>query len=179
MAGGADFSAVSRRWLLKYSLGAAGFALMGGAGGLLAIRGGAPAVAGLRWLTAQEHRTLAALAGALYPPSPAFPVGANDVHLVSRIDAFVADLAPWDQRDLRRAIVLLEYGPVLFERRATTFRHLAEEERAAHFARWSVSDSQLRREVAVAFRRLLALMFFDRPEVWPHVGYDGPYLTRE
>src|SRR5690349_10304695 len=51
------FSFLRRRTLLKLSVGA--LALLGAsAGGLVALRGGAPDVAGLRILSAQEYRTL-------------------------------------------------------------------------------------------------------------------------
>lgn len=177
MPSGPDFSAVSRRQVLKYSLGIGGFLLMGGAGGLLALRGRAPRVDGLRCLTAHEYRTLAALADAIFPAGGAFPVGARDTDLGRRVDAFLADEPPWNQRDLKRALFLLEYGPVLFDQRLATFSHLGEDERAAHIARWAEGDSAVRRQAALAFRRLLALLFYDRPEVWSGIGYDGPYVS--
>jgi hypothetical protein len=178
MTSRADFSAVSRRRFLGYSLGAGSLLLMGGAGGLLALRGRAPAVDGLRCLTAHEYRTLAALADALFPAGGAFPLGAADTDVAHRLDLFLADEPAWNQRDLKRALVLLEYGPVLFDRRLVTFSHLDADQRAAHFATWTACDSATRRQAALAFRRLLALLFYDRPEAWSGVGYDGPYLAR-
>src|ERR1035437_1822852 len=55
------FSILSRRRLLKLGLGAGGALLMGG-GGLLALRGSAPPVTGLRILTEQQYRTSWSLA---------------------------------------------------------------------------------------------------------------------
>jgi hypothetical protein len=178
MTSRADFSAVSRRRFLKYSLGAGSLLLMGGGGGLLALRGRAPAVDGLRALTAHEYRTLAALAEALYPEGGAFALGAAETDVVRRVDAFLADEPPWNRRDLKRALVLLEFGPLLFERRLVTFSHLDADARAAHFTSWTTCDSDARRQASLAFRRLLALLFYDRPEAWAGVGYDGPHLTR-
>ncbi len=177
MTGRADFSAVSRRRFLKYSLGAGSLLLMGG-GGLLALRGRAPEVDGLQALTAHEYRTLTALAEALYPVGGAFALGATDTDVVRRIDQFLTDEPPWNRRDLKRALVLLEFGPVLFDRRLVTFSHLPPEARAVHFTAWTTCDSDARRQASLAFRRLLALLFYDRPEAWAGVGYDGPYLTR-
>src|SRR5262245_60225412 len=174
MTSAPDFSAISRRRFLKYFLGIGGFFLMGGTAGLLVLRGRAPRVAGLRCLTAQEYRTLAMLAGALYPSGGAFAVGAGDVDLARAVDAFLADEPPWNQKDLRRALFLLEYGPVLFDGRVATFSHLPADERVAHFARWTTCDSSVRRQAALAFRRLLTLLFYDRPEAWAGVGYEGP-----
>jgi hypothetical protein len=173
----ADFSALSRRRFLTVSLGAGSLLLMGGAGGLLALRGRAPAVEGLRCLTAHEFRTLAALADALFPAGGPFAPGASDTDLARRIDAFLADEPPWNQRDLKRALFLLEYGPVIFDHRLVTFSHLDADARVVHFASWAVCASDARRQASLAFRRLLALLFYDRPEVWPGVGYDGPYAS--
>ena len=48
------------------------------------------------------------------------------------------------------------------------------DERLAHFESWSTSDEPLRRQIALGLRKLLALVFYDHPAVWPHLGYDGP-----
>src|SRR5262249_59918912 len=97
--------------------GMGGCCLMGGTAGLLVLRGRAPRVAGLRCLTAQEYRTLAMLAGALYPSGGAFPVGAGDVDLARAVDAFLADEPPWNQKDLRRALLLPRHRPGPVDRR--------------------------------------------------------------
>ena len=173
------FEFLSRRRWLKLTLGAGGFLLMGGAGGLWALRGSAPHVRGLALLTDHEYRTLAALARALFPPGGPIPVGASTMDLARAFDRFLADEPSWNQTDLRNALFLLEYGPVIFERRAVTFSHLSDAERLRHFERWAESDDLMRRQVAVAFRKFLALVFYDRPEVWPHIGYDGPLIRRE
>jgi len=169
---GEDFSILSRRRFLRLSLWAGGFLFMGGAG-LLALRGWAPPMRGLRALTDREYRTLAALARALFPEGGAFPVGASDVDLARAFDAFLADEPEWNRTDLRRALFLLEIGPMVFEGRPRTFDRLSPEERLAHFERWSVAGLT-RRQVATAFRRFLSLVFYDTPAVWPHIGYDGP-----
>lgn len=173
----ADFSVLSRRTLLKYGLSLAAFVLMGGTGALLALRGRAPSVEGLRCLTDHEYRTLDGLADALFPQGGAFPLGARDVDLARAVDVFLADAREWDQHDLKRGLVLLEFGPVLFERRAVTFSNLSEDERRGHFERWTTAGDTLRRQVAGAFRSLLALHFYDRPEAWTHVGYEGPLVN--
>lgn len=167
------FSILSRRRFLRLWLAAGGFVLMGGAG-LWGLRGRAPAVGGLRCLTAHEYRTLSLLALALFPEGGAFPAGASETDLARAFDAFLADEPEWNRKDLKRALFLLEYGPVLFERRPRTFSHLTPAERLAHFQAWMEAESLLRRQVAVAFRRFLSLVFYDTPAVWPHIGYDGP-----
>ncbi len=146
-----------------------------GGGALLWLRGRAPAVAGLRCLGDHEYRTLRQLALALFPREGGFPVGADDVDLTRSFDAFLADEPPWNREDLKKGLFLLEYGPLVFERRLVTFSNLPAAERLAHFERWS-GGGLVRRQLALALKRFLALVFYDRPEVWPYLGYDGPQV---
>lgn len=167
------FAPLSRRGLLKGGLALGGAVLVAEVG-LLGVRGHAPSARGLRCLGDQAYRTLSRLAEALFPAGGAFAAGAADVDLARAFDAFLADEPEDERRDLGRALVWLEWGPVLYDRRGRTFSRLGEAERLEHFERWGVSDDLLRRQVAVAFRRFLSIVFYDRPEVWPHLGYDGP-----
>lgn len=147
-----------------------------GGGGLLALRGWAPAVSGLRQLSDHEYRTLTQLARALFPDGGAFPAGASDIDLARAFDEFLAGEPEWNQRDLKNALLLLEYGPVVDERRLITFSHLTERERLAFFQKWREGESLTRRQIATAFHRFLCLVFYDRPEVWPALEYEGPLI---
>ncbi len=171
---GEDFFILPRRRFVRLSLAAGAFLLMGGAG-LLALRGRAPRVGGLRALTHQEYRTLSQLARALFPEGGAFPVGASAVDLARAFDVFLADEPDWNRKDLGRALFLLEFGPLVFEGRLRTFSRLSPEERLAHFERWA-EGGPLRRQVATAFRKFLSLVFYDTRAVWPHIGYEGPFV---
>lgn len=169
------FAVLSRRRLLKVGLGAGGLVAASGLG-LWGLRGAAPAVEGLRVLTAHEYRTLAKLAEAVLPDGEVFAEGASIVDLARAFDGFLADEPQWNIDDLKRALFLLELGPVVFERRLATFSNLSADERRAHFERWASASSDTRRQVAVAFRRFLFLVFYDQPAVWPRLGYDGPLI---
>lgn len=164
----AGFSILSRRKVLKLGLGAGGALVMGG-GGLFALRGSAPAVDGLRILTAHEHRTMKALTEVVVP-------GAAQLELARTFDGFLADEPPWNVDDLKRALFLLELGPVFFDLRLTTFSNLSLPDREAHFRSWAVSGTELRRVVASAFRRFLLLVFYDQPSSWAGIGYEGPLI---
>jgi len=167
----------SRRRFLGISL-AAGGVLLAGAGGLLWLRGRAPRVLGLRCLTAHEYRTLSQLALALFPEGGAFPGGAAEVDLARLFDGFLADEPEWNQSDLKTGLVLLEFGPLLFDGRLATFSHLSAGERLRHFERWT-GGSMIQRQLATALRKFLNLVFYDRPEVWSSIGYDGPAVPAE
>jgi hypothetical protein len=165
---------VRRRTLLKGALGVAGLFLLGGPAGLVALRGCAPGVAGLRCLTANEHRTLSQLATALFPAGGAFALGAAGLDLAGMFDGFLADEPEDRQSDLKMALLIFEYGPVLFDKKLCTFSNLSEADRLAHYEAWQTSDDPVRRQVAVGLRKFLAVVFYDRPEAWGGIGYALP-----
>jgi len=165
------FSVLTRRRFLK-ALGAGGLLVAGSAGWLAALRGCAPSVARLACLSNQEYRTLAALAVALFPEGGAFAAGAASRDLARTFDAYLADEDDDRQSDLKRALLLLEYGPLIYDRRAVTFSNLPAEERLAHFESWATSGELLRRQIALAFRKFLSLVFYDDETVWAQVGYE-------
>ena len=164
----------SRRRFLRVSLAAGGAVVLGSAG-VLALLGRVPGVAGLRVLSPRQYRTLSLLALAAFPEGEGFPRGARDADLARRFDEFLADEPAWNQDDLRTGLTLLELGPLVFERRLTTFSRLGPAERLAHFERWG-QGRLVQRQVALALRKFLSLAFYDRPEAWPAIGYDGPLL---
>ncbi|MEZ4219860.1 MAG: hypothetical protein R3B13_02955 [Polyangiaceae bacterium] len=172
---GGFFGFLSRRRALRLALGA-GATLLAGAGGLRALRGDAPPVDGLRALGVHEYRTLDALAQIHLPIGGPFEPGAAGLDLARVFDTFLADEHPENIRDLRRALTLLEFGPLLFERRLVTFSNLAPDARLRHWLEWGASESLLRRQVAFAFRKFLSFVFYDTPTIWKHIGYPGPSL---
>jgi hypothetical protein len=174
----ASFAFLTRRRVLALGAGAVGVLLVGGLG-LDRLRGMAPAVAGLRVLDVHEYRTLDLVATAILPSGGPFALGAENADLARAFDGYLADEPPENVEKLRRAILLLEYGPVLFEHRLVTFSNLSPEERLAHYRSWAESEVPVRRQVAVAFRKFMTLVFYDRPEVWPFIHYPGPSLARQ
>ncbi len=171
------FPRITRRTLLKFSLAGAGSLVIVGAGGFLGIRGRAPSVSGLRVLNRYHYRTFTAIAETLIPHGGAFPLGASDFDLARTFDGYLADEPPQNIRTFQRALLLVEYGPVLFERRLVTFSNLNPEQRLNHWQGWESSDRLVRRQVALAFRRFVYMVFYDQPQVWPHIGYPGPAIS--
>ena len=76
---------------------------------------------------------------------------AVDPDLARAFDAFLADEPEWNRDDLKKGLLLLEYGPVIFEGRLSTFSQLGAAERLAHFERWG-QGGLLRRQLALASR---------------------------
>ena len=147
-----------------------------GGGSLYWLRGTAPSVRGLKVLSDPEYQTLAAVADAHLPVAGPFAQGAGHAELARAFDGYLADEPPENVAELKRALVLVEYGPVLFDATPHTFSNLDAAARLTHWQSWFESDLLIRRQVAVAFRKFLCLVFYDRPEVWPHIGYPGPSL---
>ena len=172
-----EFALLTRRSILKLGLVSTGSLVVAGAGGLLGIRGCAPPVAGLRVLNRHHYRTLAMIADTLIPRGGAFPLGASDFDLARTFDGYLADEPPENISRFRRALHLVEYGPLIFEHRLATFSNLDVADRSSHWQSWEISDLLLRRQVALAFRRFVYMMFYDQVQVWPHIGYPGPALT--
>ncbi len=171
-----DFRVLSRRRWLKWALGGGGALLMGGGGGLFALRGRAADVPGLKVLSPHEYRTMAALAQALLPRGGPFEAGGEDVDLARQFDGYLADEPKWGQDDAKSALFLLEFGPVFFERRLSTFSHLSPAERLTHYEAWARSGTLLRRQVALGFRKFFSLVFYDSPSVWSALAYEGPLI---
>jgi len=172
------FSFLSRRRFLKVSLIAGGAILGAGGGGLLALRGRAPKVGGLRVLDAHEYRTLQSLVEIMLPQTKAIPIDPSSMDLPRAFDAFLADEPEHNIKDVQKALVLIEFGPLAFDKRLTTFSRLDIAERTTHWNEWALSESLLRRQVSIAMRKFFNLVYFDREEVWPYIGYPGPSMLR-
>lgn len=167
------FSFISRRLWLKLSLGGVG-ALLGAGTGVLGLRGCASAVPDLRLLSDHGYRTFAAIARTHIPRGGPFELGADDFDIARLFDGFLADEPQQNIKDLQMALTLVELGPMIFEGRLATFSNLEPEEQLIHWKSWMTSDNATRRQVSLAFRKFISVVFFDQEEVWPHIGYPGP-----
>ncbi len=168
---------ISRRRWLKWSLrglGAVAAVAAGGGGLLLSLRGCAPDVSGLTVLGAHQYRTLANLARVSLPAGGPFAAGADDFDLARLFDGYLADEPAANAEALSLALHWIEFGPVVHDGRAKTFSNLPAAEQLAHWESWAVADDVERRMVSIALRKFLNLVFYDQPEVWPHLGYPGP-----
>ena len=164
------FGVIRRRRFLRLGLGAGAALAGGGAAAYLSLFGVAPARRGLRVLSDREHRTLRNLVTTIVGPAAMREREA----IASAFDAFLADEPPKIVSDLSSALVWLELGPVLYERRWSSFSDLDQAAREAHFEAWMRSEDLLRRQVATAFRKFVNLVFYDTPGSWARIRYPGP-----
>ncbi len=115
----------------------------------------------------------------MLPKTDAIPVDPGSMDLPRAFDEFLSNEPEQNVKDLQKALVLVEFGPLVFDKRVTTFSRLPEDERSAHWASWGSSDNLLRRQVSIAMRKFFNLVYFDHEAVWPYIGYPGPSLKRQ
>ncbi|MBX3268946.1 MAG: hypothetical protein KF729_01725 [Sandaracinaceae bacterium] len=164
------FAVIRRRRFLRWGLGAGASLAGGGAAAYLSLFGVAPARRGLRVLSDREHRTLRNLVTTI-----AGPVAMREREAIAdAFDGFLAGEPPDVVSDLSSALVWLELGPVLYDRRWASFSDLEQAAREAHFGQWMRSEDLVRRQVATAFRKFVNLVFYDTPASWARIRYPGP-----
>ena len=166
----------TRRALLARSLAALG-AAAALPGIAPACTASAPAPAGLRVLAPGEWQVLAAVADTVIPRGGAFALGAADVDLAARIDAFLAAQSAELAGGVRGALLLVEYAAPLLEGRLARFSQLGAEARADVFGALPRRFG-LARRVYGGLRGLCLFAFYTLPESWPALGYDGPWVAR-
>lgn len=164
---------IDRRRFVRMLGGAAGLVGLFGVG-LLGVEGTRAGLAGRSLLSPRLRRTFLALAGTHFPPTDDGRPGGAESGLLEAFEAYLSGAHPDDVGDLRRALLLLEFGPLLFDGRLRTFSGSSPGQRLDHWRGWIESPVLLRRQVATAFRKFLATVYFDQPDVWPQIGYPGP-----
>jgi hypothetical protein len=102
----------------------------------------------------------------------------RDTGAVTTVDALCASLAPELTRPLPVLLLLVEWGPPIFELRFSRFTKLTPDEQDASLRGWMQSRIGLRRTAFLALRNLAMLGWYAQDESWPDVGYSGPLLPR-
>src|SRR5213080_3252273 len=115
---------------------------------------------------------------ALVPRGGPFPLGAADTDLDAALARYFARLHPLGPAGLRLVLRAIEYGAVVFER-TRPFSRLDPAARERALAAGETSRLGPRRQLLASLKLLALMHFYERPEVWPAVGYDGAYLRRK
>ena len=171
---------LSRRVFLRRSLHVAGaLTLVPGLSIGCAPGDVARAPRDLRVLDPGEWALLGALADTLIPHGGAFELGARDVDLAARIDAFIAGESVAVLRGLSAALLLVEWGSPLASGRVARFSRLGSDDRAACIEALCRSRIGLLREVYAGLKQLCFFTFYAIDATWPAVGYDGPWVGRQ
>jgi hypothetical protein len=121
---------------------------------------------------------------ALPPSRYATLVAAFDIFLDSpragrvaarELDAFLATDGADQVAELALALGVLEFAPggVGDTRR---FSRLPRDEARDLLEAWASSSLGVRRQIHSALRKAARFIWFDRPEAWGDLGYDGPWV---
>ena len=97
---------------------------------------------------------------------------------IATIDALCASLDPSATAPLPALLRLVEWGPLVFERRFARFTQQDAAAQDASLAGWMRSSLAMRRMGFYALRNLSLLGYWSQDETWPLVGYAGPLLQR-
>jgi hypothetical protein len=162
--------ALTRRRLLRLSLGAGvvvGGAAALGAWGLLRQQ---PAQAGLKVLSTTEAAVALAVADAYFPPGNPFGRAAVDVDTAGVLDAYVAELFPRERRGIRALLRGLEVWPQL-SLQSGPFSTASLTERHAVLRAFDASDIVERRLVGTLLRQLCTMALFDDPRFLAGIGH--------
>ncbi len=164
----------TRRRVLGLGLLSAGALVVSGVGAGVYLRGCAPSRLRLRAIDAHQYLTLERLVEALFTADAGCGVDVAALELPRAFDVYLADEPEEVASQLRNALLLLELGPVLDGHGASPFSRLSVDARARFFEGWMRGDDLTRRKITVALRKFFNLSLYDRPELWPHLGYPGP-----
>ena len=168
-------TSLSRRGFLAL---AGGGAALGSLASLRAVPAAALADTESRFFASGEREILTQVVERMVatgdPAAP--PVRAT--RTIATIDALCARLDPTTTAPLPALLRLVEWGPVLFERRLARFTTLAPDDQDAALRGWMTSGLALRRIGFYALRNLSLLGYWSQDETWPLVGYAGPLLRK-
>lgn len=169
---------LSRRGFLKVGVaGAAGAVVLGVAGRFLLGGGDYEEIAGgerPRVLSVQELAVLTMLADTVVSPADK-AVNVIDTRTAARIDLELSKAGGRIVDDVKSALKLIEYGPVL-DLKLNRFTNLTREERALYIEGLSRSSKPMFRSAYTGLRTLCMIFYYTDPRAWRRIGYGGPLV---
>lgn len=166
-----------RRRFLK--LGIVSGALFAGGGiGLAWFRAGYALQPGERpiALTTKEFVVVRAVVRALFPADGDLPSG-ESLGLVQRVDEEVWAADPDVARDLAWGLQLLEHAPRFYGMRGR-LTGMSSEDARAYLEKVLLGPRESLRQVAIAIRQLVTLLYYANAATWRAIGYDGPLVSQ-
>lgn len=125
-------------------------------------------------LSTKEMVVVRAIVDALFPGDGPLPSGLSlEVH--QRVDEEVWAQPDDVRADLKAALQLLEHAPPFFGRLAR-LSSLPRAARADLYPTLLTRAPDVVVQAAVAIKQIGSLHYFSHPAVWPHLGYDGPWV---
>lgn len=129
---------------------------------------------GIEFLSPVQYRTLLALIETVLPRSPELPDPLG-LKLPEELDRFLRREPEEVGSRIRDALLFVEWSPKL-SRYFRTFSELTLEQRRRFFRGYARSILKLKRGIYLGLKGLILFFYADHPEVWPAMGYDGPWV---
>lgn len=164
----------TRRTFLK---GLALTATAAGLGGTISGCGGYHEMPeGLKFLDEKGYAVISAFADRIIPRGGPYEIGALDAGVVEFFDEFAATDYPEVQKDFKSVITLLEHGAPVLDFKFKRFTQMNDDEKDEYLRGWESSKLALLRGAFVGLKKLCFMGFYTNEKVWPHIGYDGPWV---
>ncbi len=132
--------------------------------------------AGIKALTDEQAHTLNNLIEVVVPGSDTLPSG-QSLDLLSQIDRQLQTELDILRSRLGDGLLLLEWAPQ-FSTALSPFSRLPADARLQVFEGFGTSMFQAKRAIYQGFKSLIVFYYADQPQLWPHLGYDGPLIGR-
>jgi len=131
----------------------------------------------MRIFTRKQYEVVRALGEVLYPEGGAIPYSAHEVGVPEFMDDYVADLDKAKQGLIKKLLFLLEWGPILFLRKARRFTRLSLNERVDFLTWMEKSRFYFIRICLVSIRTLIGMGYMADARVLKSIGYfkNNPY----
>ena len=145
---------------------------------LIAEPGSGRPASTLAVLTESEYTALAAIAATMIPDGGAFAMGARDVDLARRIDAYLPRQQPPVVIGIRGALAFTEQQASGLAGKKGVFSALSESDRAAVLSAMLAAGG-LPASVFLGLKSLCVVHFYTLDATWRYTGYDGPMLLED
>jgi hypothetical protein len=130
----------------------------------------------LRVLTPRDAAILTAIAARITDTGDAAMPRFADTPALLTVDRSLLYLDEGVRRQLHAALLLFEYGPMLFDWHFARFTELAPARQDAHIAGWRDSRFETRRLAYRAMKNLAFLGYYSQDDTWKGIHYLGPVL---
>ena len=130
----------------------------------------------LKFLDDKGYAVISAFADRIVPKDGPYPEGALDCGVVEFFDEFAATDYPEVQKDFKSVITLLEHGPLFLQFKFKRFTEMGTDEQDEYLKSWEDNNIALLRGAFLGVKKLCMMGFYTSEKVWPHIGYDGPWV---
>ncbi|MCA9771883.1 MAG: hypothetical protein KC466_05715 [Myxococcales bacterium] len=167
-----------RRVFLKRSAWSLAALSTAGAAGWTGCTPGETPGEGLQILSPREYAILRAVAGRFVPSGGPYDLGAEEVGVALKLDRFLASADPEIASNFRAGLWLLELGAPIFGPGWSRFTARDAAGQDACLRGLLAGRPRITLDLYDGFKRASLFAFYDDDAVWPHLGYDGPWVGR-